>query len=141
MELLLHRKIDAALDVRAGFGDYVQTNEAGIITHKNGNSARTTGAIFLGQRHNLTGTAAFLSLNTKHVIERDHWTALPMPAEVITFLNKMHSTDKFKLTADPIFMQGLRPLGPAAPQTDDAPPDHQNPLLPTTVPVVPVVSP
>jgi hypothetical protein len=139
LELFLHRKIDAALDVRAGFGDYVQTNDAAVITHKNDNTARTTGAIFIGQRYNLTGTANFFSLNTHRLIDRDHWTALPMPAEVITFLNKMHSNDKFKLTSDPIFMQGLRPLGPAAPPNDDALPDHLP--LPATVPVVPVVHP
>jgi Zinc knuckle len=61
------------------FGAYVQTHEA----HDNSMATRTTGAIALRPTGNQQGTFYFYSLTTGRILTRNHWTSLPMPAEVI----------------------------------------------------------
>ena len=65
-------------------GSYVQTHEE----HNNSMLTRTVGAIALLPSGNSQGGHYFLSLNTGRRIHRQHWTELPMPAEVI---NRVHS--------------------------------------------------
>jgi hypothetical protein len=56
--------------------------------------ARTVGAIALGTTGNVQGTYEFLSLDTFKAIRRNTWTPMPMPAEVISLLNKRAESDK-----------------------------------------------
>ena len=51
-----------------------------------------------------------------------------MPTEVVNFLNKIQSNDKFKLTNDPIYRS------PALPDTDIVEPDPVLPVLPLEAP-------
>ena len=45
--------------------------------------ARTTGALAMRPTGNAQGSYWFYSLNTGRLLNRNRWTALPMPAEVI----------------------------------------------------------
>ena len=67
------------------FGSYVQTHEE----HSNGMEPRTMRAICLGPTGNAQGGHWFLSLTSRHCIVRHHWTALPMPQEVILHITQI----------------------------------------------------
>ena len=67
------------------FGDYVQTHEE----HDNSMAARTIGAIALCPTGNTQGGYFFFSLTTGRVLNRGHWTSLPMPNEVIDQVHRM----------------------------------------------------
>jgi hypothetical protein len=84
-EVLTGRKVSYDRDVRVGFGDYVQA-----VTRVTNNSmtGRTDGAIALCPTMNQQGSCSFLLLSSKEVVVRDHWTALPTPADVIQQMNE-----------------------------------------------------
>jgi hypothetical protein len=66
------------------FGTYVQTHEE----HNNTMATRTTSAIALRPTGNEQGRYYFLSLTTGRRLNRNRWTALPMPVDVI---NRVHT--------------------------------------------------
>ena len=49
----------------------------------------TTGAIVLCPKGNSQGSHYFLNLNSGHRIVHNHWTTLPMPAEVIHNVHRL----------------------------------------------------
>jgi hypothetical protein len=61
------------------FGTYVQVHEQ----QDNSMATRTTGAIALRPTGNAQGGYYFYSLGTGRRLNRNRWTPLPMPAEVI----------------------------------------------------------
>ena len=61
------------------FGTYVQTHEE----HDNSMTTRTTGALALRPTGNVQGGHYFLSLTSGRRINRNRWTTLPMPNDVI----------------------------------------------------------
>jgi hypothetical protein len=63
----------------AEFGEYVQAHEE----HANTMQTRTTGAIETKPTDNAQGGHWFYSLTTGQMLDRRHWTPLPMPADVI----------------------------------------------------------
>jgi hypothetical protein len=67
------------------FGAYVQTHEE----HNNSMATRTVGALALRPTGNDQGGYYFFSLNTGRVLNRNHWTELPMPADVITRIHAL----------------------------------------------------
>ena len=71
--------IDFAKHAKLEFGSYVQAHEE----HDNTMATRTTGAIALRPTGNTQGGYYLYSLSTGKVLNRNHWTALPMPNEVI----------------------------------------------------------
>ena len=71
--------IDYNKHCKLEFGTYVQVHEE----HDNSMATRTTGAIALRPTGNEQGGYYFYSLTSGRVLNRNHWTALPMPAEVI----------------------------------------------------------
>jgi hypothetical protein len=82
-ELITGIKIDYNKHIRAEFGEYVQVHEE----HDNSMQTRTTGAIATKPTGNTQGGHWFYSLTTGRMLDRKHWTALPMPTEVITRMN------------------------------------------------------
>jgi hypothetical protein len=72
-------QLDYNKHCRLEYGTYVQTHEE----HDNSMATRTTGAIALRPTGNMQGGYYFLSLTTGRVLNRNHWTPLPMPADVI----------------------------------------------------------
>jgi hypothetical protein len=72
-------QIDYAKHCKLEFGTYVQTHEE----HDNSMASRTTGAIALWPTGNEQGGYYFLSLTTGRRLNRNRWTALPMPGDAI----------------------------------------------------------
>ena len=70
---------------RLEFGEYVQTHEE----HDNSLNPRTIGALALRPTGNVQGGYLFFSLTTGKVINRMHWTPIPMPKEVIERVERM----------------------------------------------------
>jgi hypothetical protein len=77
--IIVGSRVDYAKHCQLEFGSYVQTHEVydnSMVTH-------TMGSIALHPTGNEQGGYFFLSLATGRVLNRNRWTALPMPAEVI----------------------------------------------------------
>jgi hypothetical protein len=77
--IVVGTRLDYAKHCQLEFGSYVQTHEE----HDNSMATRTTGAIALRPTGNDQGGYYFFSLNTGRVLNRNRWTMLPMPADVI----------------------------------------------------------
>jgi hypothetical protein len=71
-------------------GSYVQPHEK----HDNTMRTRTIGAIALRPNGNAQGGYYFLSLSTGRRIDRQNWTELPMPADVIERVHALARRDK-----------------------------------------------
>ena len=71
--------IDFTKHAKLQFGEYVQAHEE----HDNTMATRTTGAIALRPTGNAQGGYYLYNLSTGKVLNRNHWTPLPMPADVI----------------------------------------------------------
>ena len=67
------------------FGAYAQVHEA----HDNTMTTRTVGAIALRPTGNAQGGYFFYSLDTGRVLNRNRWTELPMPADVVTRIHTL----------------------------------------------------
>ena len=72
-------RIDHKKHCKLEFGTYVHVHKE----HDNSLMPRTTGAIALRPTGNSQGSHYFLNLNSGRSIVQNHWTTLPMPAEVI----------------------------------------------------------
>ena len=70
---------------RLEFGEYVQTHEE----HDNSLNPRTIGALALRPTGNVQGGYFFFSLTTGKVINRMRWTTIPMPKEVIEWVERI----------------------------------------------------
>ncbi len=87
--------IDYAHHCQIEFGTYVQqTHEV----HDNTMPPRTTGAIAMRPTGNAQGGHYFYSLTTGRCLNRNHWTVLPMPADVVTRIHRL-SRRSLALTA------------------------------------------
>ena len=89
-EIMTGEQIDYNRHCKYEFGDYVQTHEP----HDNTMAARTTGAIALRPTGNRQGSFYFMSLVTGRVINRNHATSLPMPAEVIDAVDRLAASQE-----------------------------------------------
>jgi hypothetical protein len=87
-ELITGIKIDYNKHIRAEFGEYVQVHEE----HDNSMQTRTTGAIATRPTGNAQGGHWFYSLTTGRMLDRQKWTPLPMPADVIEPMNVLAKT-------------------------------------------------
>ena len=74
-ELILNRKLDYNSHCKVEFGEYVQTHEE----HDNSMAARSIGAIATQPTRNSQDGYYFIRLDTGWRINRQDWTALPMP--------------------------------------------------------------
>ena len=70
---------------RLEFGEYVQTHEE----HDNSLNPHTIGALALRPAGNVPGGYFFFSLTTGKVINGMCWTTIPMPQEVIDWVERM----------------------------------------------------
>ena len=77
--------IDFNKHCKLEYGAYVQAHEE----HDNTMATRTTGALALRPTGNTQGSYYLYSLSTGRVINRNKWTALPMPQEVITRVHNL----------------------------------------------------
>jgi hypothetical protein len=77
--IIVGGELDYAKHCRLEFGTYCQVHEE----HDNTMATRTTGAIALRPTGNIEGGYYFFSLATGRRLNRNRWTELPMPADVI----------------------------------------------------------
>ena len=85
------RKLDAKIDLRVAYGDYVQA-----INPKKDNqvaNANTHGCVAVRQTGSLTGSVEMWRISTQRFVKRDQFTVLPMPDEVISLLDKIAEKD------------------------------------------------
>ena len=78
--------IDYVKHCRLLFGEYVQTHEE---TNNATGHERTIGALALRPTGNQQGGHYFFSLRSGRIINRNHWTPLPMPNEVIQRIHQL----------------------------------------------------
>ena len=104
-EAFTGRKTDYERDLRVEFGEYVQAIDA-TITKTNSTEPRTQGAIALCPTGNLAGSVRFFCLETGGIITRDHWTSLPMPREVVNYMNALAEGHKGRASKNPVFSYG-----------------------------------
>ena len=93
------RKVDFRRDLRLSFGDYVHVHEDRAVT--NTSQARTEEAIFLFPLSNYAGSGQFLSLKTKKVVSRRHYTLLPVvPDGTLDRINAIAAAERHPVPAD-----------------------------------------
>ena len=90
VENFIGRKIRFDLDLRVGFGDFVQCV---VPDSDNSMQSRTTDCIALGSTLNQRGTAIFYDIHTRKIIHRDHWFVVPITAEIIDILKLQASQE------------------------------------------------
>ena len=95
-ELFTGIKMDYERDCKSGFGEYVQVYAERDITHT---MQPSTYAISIGSIGNFQGTYLFMSLLTSKTIKRRAWVEMPLPGEVIDFINlkALSSTSRLDL--------------------------------------------
>lgn len=106
-ESFLGRKIDFLRDLRFEFGEYVQMNNPNI-TPLNSMQVRTEGGIALMASGNAQGSVKFFCLGTKKVVTRSQWKVLPIPNEVIEYMNNLAKDSRLKNNNEPFAI--LQPL-------------------------------
>jgi hypothetical protein len=92
-ELLLQRPIDANIEFKYGFGDYLQLADGDTSSDMN---ERTRGCIALMPTGRADGGWYFLVLKTWKVIVRRSGFKLPMPDIVIEYINEKASASRLK---------------------------------------------
>ena len=108
--------VDYAAHCKLEFGSYVQTHEP----HDNSMLPRTTGAIALRPTGNDQGGHYFYSLTTGRRLNRNQWTELPMPADVV---DRVHRLSRRNLELMPL--EFANRAGVLFPDNGDAP-DEEN---------------
>ena len=83
-EILMNRQLDADIELKFAYGDYVQL---GAYETDNTMKERTRGAIALMPTGNADGSWHFLVLSTWRKVTRTSATVTPIPDEVIQYLN------------------------------------------------------
>ena len=85
-ELFSGRRVDGALDFRAGYGDCAQCT---VANTDNSMAARTEDCVVVLPTGNRTGTVKMLSIATGRIVSRDQFKILPMPDSAIARLNEL----------------------------------------------------
>jgi len=118
LEQFTGRKIDAKIDLRISFGDYVHA-----VNPKKDNqveNANTHGCIAVRQTGSLTGSVQMWRLSTRSFVKRDQLTVLPMPEEVIKMLDAMAAKDGITRTTN--LFEDNSPGDKGSVSDDDHPP-------------------
>jgi hypothetical protein len=89
-DLIVGRKIDFNKHCRIEYGTYAQVHE----DHGNTMDTRAVGAIALRPTGNAQGGYLFFSLATGRRLNRNSWTELPMPKDVINRVHKLARRSK-----------------------------------------------
>jgi len=140
-EMFLGRKVHYDVDLRVGFGDYLQAK----VPNQESSSmkSRTEGCIALAPLGNVQGTVRCFRLMTREVVLRDAYHILPIPADVIAYLNSLAAAEKNPVNGTPTFRLGHTvvgddttdpdpPAAPVRPEIADAAP----PVVDTPTPTV-----
>jgi hypothetical protein len=112
--------IDYTNHCKLEYGTYVQTHEK----HDNTMIPRTTGAIALRPTGNAQGGHYFYSLTSGKRINRNQWTELPMPADVVQRVDRLCRRPLNLTTLEFVDRAGVLP--DAAPLDDETDDDNNN---------------
>ena len=96
---------DFNLHYKIPLGTYCQVHEGDVPM--NTNAPRTIGAIYLGPSGNLQGGYEFLSISTGRIVNRRAFTELPMPTEVVDFINRMAEDEHHNSHSRDVTLQDL----------------------------------
>jgi hypothetical protein len=118
-ERIASLKLDYNKHCRLEFGSYVQVHE----DHDNTMQTRTTGAIALRPTGNAQGGYYFFSLTTGRRLNRNNWTDLPMPQDVIDWVH----TFAHRRNANRALLFAWRDGTPIADDDDDTDDTEYNP--------------
>ena len=91
-EWLTGRKLKYKRDLRFEFGSYIQARTPRVVS--NSMQPRTEGDIALLSTGNVEGTIWCYNLATDRVVQRNHWTVLPIPDVVIRHMNELSRRDR-----------------------------------------------
>ena len=97
-EKFMGRPFDFKLDGRVAFGSYIQLT---VRDTDNTSSARTEGCIALFSRDNLTGSIYAFHIATQAIVVRDHFSELPMPDALISYMDKIAAEDGLSRGSEP----------------------------------------
>jgi len=93
LEQFTGRKLDAKIDFRVAFGDYVQATNP---EKTNGvNDPNTHGCIAVYPLGNSRGTVKMWRISTRTFVDRDQFTVLPMTDNIIELLNSIAKQDGY----------------------------------------------
>ena len=98
LEQFSGRKLDAKLDLRVGFGDYVH---ATVPVTDNTLSPRTQGCIAMLPTGTLTGSVKMWCLRHDSTVTRDQFVILPMPDMVASYITAIASSQGYQRGLDP----------------------------------------
>jgi hypothetical protein len=108
-ELFTQRKLDFKRDLRVSFGEYVFVPTEPSI--KNSMDSRAVGCIALYPTGSRQGSVKFYNLATDSIISRTQWKSVPMPREVIEYINSLAHLSKYKVSNEPIVQLGINKRG------------------------------
>jgi hypothetical protein len=108
-ELFTGRKTDFKIDIRVSFGAYVQCYQP---SSDNSMSERTLGCIALCPTGKKNGSVKFLHLKSGRIIIADHWKELPVPDNIISYMNDPSSKYSKPSRRDPTFLWKRKQVGP-----------------------------
>jgi hypothetical protein len=132
-ELFTGTRSNAKTDLRIAFGDYVQTREP---TTDNSMKMRTRGAIALYPLGNDQGSVKFFDLTTKKIITRTSWTVIPLPLEVIAYINSLSEGAGRRLPKNPEVRVGANIINDEPEQQQDiGPPAERGRVVATQHPM------
>ena len=97
LEHFTGRKIDAKIDLRIAYGDYVQ--EINPLKDNQVENANTHGCIAVRQTGSLTGSVQMWRISTRSVVIRDQFTVLPMPKRMQSRDPRICSRSRIPMTA------------------------------------------
>ena len=124
--ILTGESLDYSKHLSLQLGQYCQVHEED--TPRNGQAARTKGAICMGTCGNQQGGYKFLSLRSGKKITRRAWDVIPMPDLVIARVNALgHDQPKILMFTDRKGRQigEVEPTGVADAVDDDVTPTHE----------------
>lgn len=111
------RKMDAKIDLRGNFGDYVQATSP---TTGNTMQPRTQGFIYGSPTGGVTGSVVMYCVATGAVMVRDQFTHLPMPDTVVDLLTKTAVQQGITRVHDPLSHAEREDLDGEVREDDDA---------------------
>jgi hypothetical protein len=118
------RGLDAAIDLRVNFGDYVQATEPDT---DNTMRSRVRGCIAVLPLGNDTGSVKCVSLATWKAVTRDQFQIVPLTDLAISYITNEATRQGYS--------RGFEPAEMVGPMQDDDAPDDDVPIQPQMMPI------
>jgi len=114
--MFLGRKVRYDVELRVGFGDCLQAK----VRNQDSSSmkARTEGCITLAPLENVQRSFRCFRLLTREAMIRDAYQVLPIPADVIEYINGLAAAEKYPISGVPTFRLASNVVGDDPPYLD-----------------------